>query len=217
MKHPKCLLVALVSLALVPVRAGADGPTEWQTLFNGTDLAGWHGVGGPATNWNVADGVLACTGEKGSTWLRTDRKYGNVELSLQYKVPENGNSGVFVRAPLEGAPWVDGLEIQILDDHGPRWENLKPYQYTGAIYAVQAPSKRVTKPAGQWQSMRILLDGRRCAVWVNDEQVIDANLDALAEQFPNVGGLKREKGYIGLQNHSSPVYYRNIRIREIGN
>ncbi len=89
--------------------------------------------------------------------------------------------------------------------------------YKLSTYAAQAPSERVTKAAGQWQSMRIRLDGRHCAVWVNGQQVIDADLDVLAERFPNMRGLKREKGYIGLQNHSSPVYYRNIRIREIGN
>ncbi len=212
MKRVFCVSVTVV-LSLLPALVRADDGAAWQALFNGEDLTGWHGVGGPITNWSADDGVLMCTGERGSQWLRTDREYADFELSLEFKIPEDGNSGVFVRAPAAGAPWVEGFEIQILDDEGPRWANLQPNQYTGAIYAVQAPSKRVTKPAGQWQSMRIRLDGRRCAVWVNGQQVLDADLDTLAERFPDTPGLKREKGYIGLQNHSSPVYYRNIRIR----
>ncbi len=217
MKRAFCVPAALTLLMLAAPLARADHDAEWRTLFNGEDLTGWHGVGGPATNWNAGDGVLMCTGEQGSQWLRTDREYADFELSLEFNIPEDGNSGVFVRAPAEGAPWVEGFEIQVLDDYGPRWRDLRPNQYTGAIYAAQAPSERVTKKAGQWQSMRIRLDGRHCAVWVNGQQVIDADLDALAERVPNIRGLKREKGYIGLQNHSSPVYYRNIRIREIGN
>ncbi len=211
---PACAMVLTV-LAALSVAAEDGGP--WQSLFDGKDLDGWDGMGGPATNWNAADGVLQCTGEPGSHWLRTDREYANFELSLEFNIPEDGNSGVFVRAPREGAPWVEGLEIQVLDDYGPKWADLRPNQYTGAIYAAQGPSERATKPAGQWQSMRIRLDGRRCDVWVNGEHVIDADLDALAEKHPNLRGLKREKGYLGLQNHSSPVSYRNIRIRELGN
>lgn len=217
MKSTFSALYAAVLLVLPSPSVEAREAAEWQSLFSGKDLAGWHGVGGPATNWDATDGVLRCTGEPGSQWLRTDREYANFELELEFNIPKDGNSGVFVRAPAEGVPWVEGLEIQVLDDYGPKWADLRPNQYTGAIYAAEAPSKRATKPAGQWQSMRVRLDGRRCAVWVNGEQVVDADLDALAEKHPNLRGLKRDKGYIGLQNHSSPVSYRNIRIRELGN
>ncbi len=194
------------------VAEDGDGGRE---LFNGRDLSGWHGVGGPATNWDVVDGELICTNEPGSRWLRTEREYADFDLKLEFKIPEDGNSGVFVRAPLEGAAHIEGFEIQILDDYGPRWRQLAPNQFTGAIYAAQAPSERVTKPAGEWQTMRIRLDGRQAAVWVNGQQVIDANLDELARKHPGIPGLKRERGYIGLQHHSSVVYFRNLRIREL--
>ncbi|NIP92809.1 MAG: DUF1080 domain-containing protein, partial [Akkermansiaceae bacterium] len=89
----------------------------------------------------------------------------------------------FIRAPREGTPYVDGMEIQLLDDYGEKWKNLKPDQFTGAIYAAVAPSKRVTKPAGQWQTMKIRCVGRRCEVWVNGTEVIKVDLDKVAEKF----------------------------------
>ena len=167
------------------------------------------------TNWVIKDGVLSCTGKGGSQWIATQEEYGNFELKLEYNIPENGNSGVFIRAPKNGAPWVAGLEIQVLDDYGPKWKNLKPVQFTGSIYAVQAPSSRVTKKAGEWQSMRIRCNGNQCCVWINGKCIIDANLSKLAPKAKNVTGLKRTQGFIGLQNHASPVYFRNIQIKRL--
>ena len=122
---------------------------------------------------------------------------------------------MFIRAPKNGAPWVTGLEIQVLDDYGPKWKNLKPVQFTGSIYAVQAPSSRVTKKAGEWQSMRIRCNGNQCCVWINGKCIIDANLSKLVPKAKNVTGLKRTQGFIGLQNHASPVYFRNIQIKRL--
>ena len=204
----------ILSIALSVFSASA-ADKEFKPLFNGKDLTGWQGMGGPLTNWKVDNGVLSCTGKPGSAWIATQEEYANFELQLEYNIPTNGNSGVFIRAPKDGAPWVAGLEIQVLDDYGPKWKNLKPVQFTGSIYAVQAPSERVTKKAGEWQTMRIRCNGTQCCVWVNGKCIIDAKLDALAAKAKNVTGLKRTKGFIGLQNHASPVHYRNIRIKRL--
>ena len=122
---------------------------------------------------------------------------------------------MFIRAPKEGNPWVNGLEIQVLDDYGPKWNDLKPDQFTEAIYAFQPPSERASKKAGEWQTPRIWCSGSKCRVWVNGRQVIKADLANLAEKTKNISGLKRTGGFIGLQNHSSTVFYRNIRIKEL--
>ncbi len=188
---------------------------QWQSLFNGKDLTGWHPVGGPAENWSANDGVLACNGKPGAQWLATDKQYDDFELALEFNVPENGNSGVFIRAPKQGAPYVKGLEIQVLDDYGEKWKGLKPAQFTGAIYAVAAPSKRATKKAGQWQKMLIHCVGRRVQVSINDQMVVDANLDDFSEAAKRVTGLNRTSGHIGLQNHGDQISYRNIRLRTV--
>ena len=209
----KTLLPLFATLAL----STSYGEESGAPLFNGKDLGGWQGVQGEATNWRVSDGVLTGTGDAGSQWLATAKEYADFDLSLEYKLPKNGNSGVFIRAPEKGNPWVAGMEIQLLDDFADRYKDLKPAQFTGSIYAVRAPTKRATKPAGQWQSLRIRCEGRNCEVWVNGEQVIDADLAKLAEQHGDkVLGLKRTTGLIGIQNHGTPVAFRNIRIKELG-
>ena len=206
------LIVGISLTAGVPAVSADEG----RSLFNGKDLTGWQGMQGPADNWGVKDGTLTCTGGKGAHWLATREEFSDFDLSLEFKLPVNGNSGVFIRAPRGGTPYVDGMEIQLLDDYGEKWKNLKPDQFTGAIYAAVAPSRRVTRKAGQWQTMRILCVGRRCSVWVNGEQIIDADLDKVAGKFGRkVPGLKRNSGLIGVQNHGDPVSFRRIVIKTI--
>jgi len=208
----RALIVGISLTAGVPAVSADEG----RSLFNGKDLAGWQGMQGPADNWGVKDGILTCTGGKGAHWLATREEFSDFDLSLDFKLPVNGNSGVFIRAPRVGTPYVDGMEIQLLDDYGEKWKNLKPDQFTGAIYAAVAPSRRVTRKAGQWQTMRILCVGRKCSVWVNGEQIIDADLDKVAGKFGRkVPGLKRNSGLIGVQNHGDPVSFRRIVIKTI--
>jgi len=204
----KAFLFALM-ICVVPTSGAERGFTS---LFNGKNLAGWQGMGGSTTNWAAKGGMLSCTGQKGSQWIATKKEYANFDLRLEFNIPKNGNSGVFIRAPKEGAPWVAGMEIQVLDDHGDKWKNLKPAQFTGSIYAVLAPRKRATKKAGEWQPMRIVCQGAMCDVWINGEHVVKGELAKLAETHTQPG-LKRKSGFIGLQNHASPVHYRNIQIK----
>ena len=204
------LLICLFFLA----QSGPAAQRGFQPLFNGRDLTGWVGVGRTAINWKIEKGTLSCTGQKQAQWIVTEKQYANFDLRLEFNIPKNGNSGVFIRAPKEGAPWVEGMEIQVLDDYGDKWENLKPAQFTGSIYAVQAPEKRVMKKAGEWQKMCVRCTGLKCNVWINGEQVVNGDLEKLA-QTHNQAGLKRHSGFIGLQNHASPVHCRNIQIKAI--
>ena len=204
----KAFLFALM-ICVVPASGAERGFTS---LFNGKNLDGWQGMGGSTTNWAAKGGMLSCTGQKGSQWIATKKEYANFDLRLEFNIPKNGNSGVFIRAPKKGAPWVEGMEIQVLDDHGDKWKNLKPAQFTGSIYAVQAPGKRATKKAGEWQPMRIVCQGGMCDVWIIGEHVVKGDLAKLAETHTQPG-LKRKSGFIGLQNHASPVHFRNIQIK----
>ena len=204
----------LLSFVFCAAQIGYAAEKDFQSLFNGKNLAGWEGVGGPASNWEIKNGVLSCTGRKGSHWIATKEEYTDFDLRLEYNIPKNGNSGVFIRAPKTGAAWVAGMEIQVLDDFGDKWKNLKPAQFTGSIYAVQAPEKRATKKPGKWQTIRIRCMGTRCDVWINEAHVVKGDLAELSK-IHTQPGLKRQSGFIGLQNHSSPVHYRNIRIKSL--
>lgn len=192
----------------------ADG---FVPLFNGKDLGGWKLYESKEGNWVVEDGMLVCVG-KGGGWLGTDRDYADYILQLEYRLKPGGNSGVYLRAPEKGHISRAGMEIQILDDDDRRYAKLQPYQYTGALYHVVAPSQRVTKRAGEWNAMEIRAEGRRLRVSVNGKQVVDADLDRYAKD-PEIGkehtGLARTTGRIGLQSHSERVEFRKILVKEL--
>ncbi len=192
---------------LVFARSGGDDLLS-------TGLIGWQQIGGEQGTWHFQDGILYTEGENGG-WLATLRQYDNFRLSLEFHVPPGGNSGVFIRAPLEGDPAYTGMEIQILDDYAEQWRGLNPYQYTGSIYGVQAPSERATKKAGQWQKMVITARGPRIEVVLNGQKIIDTNVTYYPYKAEAHPGLMRDGGYIGLQNHGSRVEFRNIQIREL--
>lgn len=187
----------------------------WRPLFNGRDLSGWEQVGGDKQVWRAEDGMLLTDGGEGGGWLSTTQEFADFELELEFRVPVNGNSGVFIRAPREGNPAFEGSEIQVLDDYGPEYTTLKPWQYCGSVYATAAPAKRVTLPAGTWQKMRIHCQGMKVNVWLNCCTIVEADLSEHMDKLADHPGLKRTSGFIGLQNHGSRLEYRNIRIREL--
>jgi len=211
--YPFLSAAATLLLGATVAIASAHADEDWQKLFNGKDLAGWEEVGSQGS-WQAADGILYCSG-KGSGWLSTAKTYANFELDLEFRVPPDGNSGVFIRAPREGDGAYVGMEIQVLDDDTRAYGKLKPEQLTGSIYDVQAATPRATKKAGEWQRMIIRCDGRQVKVTINDQVVVDARLDDYPAKFATHPGLKRTEGYIGLQNHGSRLDYRNLRLREL--
>ncbi len=205
------LLVALLALASHTAAARAD---DWKPLFNGKDLTGWKVIDGPADSWKVEDGILYTSGG-GAGWLSTTDEYANYELELEFKVPPGGNSGVFLRTPREGNPAYVGMEIQVLDDEAKEYATLQPWQYSGSVYGVAAPKSRVSKKAGEWQKYKIVCDGRKVKVTLNDTQIIDVNLDDHKDKATEHPGINRASGYVGLQNHGSRLDYRNLRIRKL--
>jgi HEAT repeat protein len=190
-----------------PAEALFDG-----MLFNGKNLEGWEIVGNG--KWTAENGILSTNGGGGG-WISTTRQFSDFKLELEFRVPENGNSGVFLRTPRKGNPAYVGMEIQVLDDYGSEYTKLQPWQYTGSVYNVQAPSKRATKHAGEWQKMEITCVGPHVKVVVNGVEVNNVNLIDYMEELKKHPGIKRRKGYIGLQNHSTKIEYRNIYLKEL--
>jgi lysophospholipase L1-like esterase len=213
--HPQAEGYTIWAAMIEPHVAELMGDVAFESIFTGTDLTGWEQVGGSKPVWFAEDGLLYTDGGEGGGWLSTTREYDDFVLELEFRVPENGNSGVFIRAPRAGNPAFAGSEIQILDDYGSDYTELEPWQYTASLYAVEAPARRVTKPAGEWQRMRIYAQGPEVRVTLNDVLVTLANQDAHPDKLAEHPGLKRYSGYIGLQNHGSRLDFRNIRIRDI--
>jgi hypothetical protein len=205
-------LLALLALA---ASAAADeqvaGPRlepGFVSLFNGRDLSGWQGVTSDASkSWKVEDGLLVCTGEEG-TWLRSLRRYGDFNLRFDYKLKPGGNSGIYLRVPEDGAHREGGgAEVQLLDDTAERYRTLKPAQYCGSIYLVAPAMHHVARPPGEWNTMEINCRGTHYRVIHNGVVIVDAG----ARDLPELGRRFTE-GFLGLQNHSEEVWFRNLRI-----
>src|SRR5688572_17980472 len=155
-------LLAAVLISLPVLAAAQDNSDRFQPLFDGKTLDGWvvkgePGKEPPQDEWLVKDGLL--TVKPGHSWLGTKEMYGDFVLRIQWRVPVNGNSGVFIRVPdLKPAeqPYVKGIEIQVLDDQGPEYSGkLKPWQYAGSIYGVVPAENTAYKGPGEWNSLEI--------------------------------------------------------------
>ena len=212
--HPNAKGYALEAEATESAIGRLLGVAEgWTPLFNGKDLTGLEAVG-DKSGWHAKDGILYTEGG-GGAWISTTKEYGDFDLSLEFKVPKGGNSGVFIHAPRNGNPSFEGSEIQVLDDYDDQYKDLKPYQYCGSVYATIAATPRVSKHFGEWQKMEIHCQGTKVAVTLNGTKVADGDLSEHMDKIKDHPGIKRTSGYVGLQDHSSRLDYRNILIREI--
>jgi hypothetical protein len=200
--------ILLLVVAAILSRARAD-ETGYRPLFDGQSLAGWEGAGQPAEKcWKVDGGAIVCTGEKGP-WLRSKEQLGDFNLRLEYKLKGGGNSGVYIRVPENGDHHGDGagIEVQVLDDAAERYRTLKPYQFTGSLYAIAPATKHVAREAGQWNTLEINCLGTKYHVFHNGAMIVSAD----ETTFPELKDRLR-KGFVGLQNHSEEVGFRNIWI-----
>ncbi len=214
----RALLVLIASLLSLPA-AGQDG---FVPLFNGKDLSGWKTS---SSHWVVEDGMLALKDrtdgkEHNDSYLWTARPYGDFILELEYKIPPQGaNSGVFLRTSDTNDPVETGIEIQVInsDPNGALRRNS-----AGAIYDLVAPATDAQRE-GEWNRYSITCRGSLIRVELNGKKVAEADLDRWTELHKNPDGSRNKfnrplkefarKGYIGLQDHGAPVWFRNIRIR----
>lgn len=217
------LLTLASLLALWPARADDKVEPGFVPLFNGKDLTGWKVINGKMDRWGAENGLMYVQGGGGG-WLMTEKEFSDFEVRLEYKMPPAGNSGVAIRSPFAGDPAYSGMEIQLLDDNAKQYEKLQKWQYTGSIYGVVPPSKRVVKPAGEWNEIAITAKGRQITVVLNGEKIVDANLDDHKDRvkedkekkLPAHPGIARTSGHVGLQSHDGRVEFRNIRIKALG-
>lgn len=195
----------------------------WTLLFDGETTDGWRGYQetGPPTGWAAVDGTLARVSGGGD--IVTEAEFDDFELTLEWRVEEGGNSGVFYLATestdrlFENAP-----EMQLLDDAGHR-DGQSPLTSAGSNYALYPAPRGVVRPAGEWNTARIVVEGAHVEHWLNGQRVVTYELGSeewtrrVAEskfaEWPEYGQAR--SGHIGLQDHGGPVWFRNIKIREI--
>jgi hypothetical protein len=202
-------------LAVAAGLMAACGCQSGTPLFNGRDLTGWQEVA-PQGAWSVRDGVLTCSGQKDPkayTWLCTDRKYGDFELTCDWRVQDGTNSGVFLRVPeRQGHASMTGLEVQVRDDAADK----NCTDVSGAVFQRIPASGRYARPVGQWNRFKLTMTGRKLRIELNGHLVSETNIDTIKPQGkdPPMSAIPN-RGYIGLQNHGTPVEFRDIRIRDL--
>jgi hypothetical protein len=228
----RCLPFSLAAcIALASIASAADiSPNSlthtekaagWKLLFDGKTTNGWRNYQKPdiSPGWKVENGELVRGTERAGDIITTD-KYAAFELSLEYNISPGGNSGLMYHVTEEGrAPWHTGPEIQIQDVAS----KAKDPQRSGWLYQLYRSEKDASKPAGEWNELRILITPEKCATWMNgelyheyvknskdwDERVAKSKF---ASQ-PNFG--KPTTGHICLQDHGNPIRFRNIKLRVI--
>jgi glucose/arabinose dehydrogenase len=225
------------------ILSAAERAQGWRLLFDGESFAGWrnYGASGDAIEgWVVRDGTLEFTrlvSFAGLVWnhlnpfgtaaldLMTKERFSDFELSLEWKVAPGGNSGIFYLVPDEtdDLAWTRSLEMQVLDD-ATHPDGAKDKRRAGDLYDVVASRSRASRPAGEWNAARIRVEGDRIEHWLNGERIVSIErgspewIRAVADsKHAGVEGFGAARsGHILLQDHGNAVWYRNVKIRDLG-
>ncbi|MFG0335734.1 MAG: DUF1080 domain-containing protein [Maioricimonas sp. JB049] len=209
------LLILPFVLSLPSLQAGEpnrlsaeENDHGFTLLFDGKTLDGWKQSG----NWIVEEGVISRQARGGSLTYTASKVPDDFELRFEWKVGEGSNSGVYYRP--------GQYEYQILDNtrHA---DGKNPRTSAASLYFCMAPSHDATRPAGEWNTGRIVCQGTVIQHWLNGEKVIDFdytdpkwafNVDLLKKRGAD---LSARGANLSLQDHGDPVWYRSIRWREL--
>lgn len=227
-------LTTLLALSAIGLVRAADAPNTltnqekaagWKLLFDGKSTDGWRGYKQQTVpaGWNVVDGTLTLSGKRIGDIVTIDQ-YENFDFKFEWKISKNGNSGVFYlvqEAPELQNTYNSGPEYQVLDNAGHPDARNGQDRHAAANYALQAPTKDVTKPVGEWNQGRIVKNGAHVEHWLNGEKVVEYELwsDAWKAQVAKSkfnampAYAKAKKGYLGLQDHGNEVAFRSLKIQ----
>ncbi len=186
-------------------------------LFDGKTLNGWTLLGKTGEGYRVEDGKIFCP-RKGGGNLFTDKEYADFIIRFEFKLEDDSNNGLAIRAPLqEGGIAYEGMELQIISNGGERYKNIEPWQKHGSLYHVFPAKTGYLKKSGEWNQQEVIVQGRQVKVILNGHTILDANLDAVTdpEILEKHPGLQRKSGHIGFLGHNEPIAFRHIRIKEL--
>ncbi len=216
MKTKQTLLLAISAFALISVSgvSQAQDSTAVDLLDGNLD----HWTIDKAGAWELKDGVLG-TSDKPGGYVWSKEKYENFELTIEYKTSEKCNSGLFFRTDPKNAV-QGGFEIQIASAG-----IYDGKQVAGSLYDAQPPSESAGKPDGEWNTMTLTANGPHITVVLNGKTIIEANIDDWTTANQNPDGTKNKfktplkelprSGHIGFQYHGQPVWYRNVKLKQL--
>ncbi len=222
---------ALFALALLaaPAAAADNALTEkeqadgWVLLFDGKTLDGWMTSSGKPSRVPVDHGCInphRC----GGYMMVHKQQWENFVLALDFKISPGCNSGVFVRtSSLTPRPGKDvgynGIEVAIDDTAG------AGYHDTGALYDLVKPARAMRRPTGEWNHLVVTCDRNLITVELNGEKVTRMDLGKWTKPNLRPDGSRHKfdvaykdhphKGYLGLQDHGAPCWFKNIKIKPL--
>lgn len=218
-----CLALATQSMAEENVLTEQEKSEGWQLLFDGKSTQGWMSPKmKPLPPSHVQEGSL--NPHPCDYMLVYDKPLDDFVLALDFKLTPKCNSGIFIRTeplkPREGKDvGFNGLEVAI--DATP----TPGFHQTGAIYDLVATKANPMKPVGEWNHIQITCNKNKIEVDLNGERVSEMNLDEWKQKNKRPDGTEHKfdvaykdhprKGYIGLQDHGSDCWYRNIKLKPL--
>ena len=222
--------------ATVNALTPAERAAGWKLLFDGKAWNGWRGFRRekmPDEGWTIEDGAIkhiAGNGEQSKQGgdIITVGKYDNFELQLEWRISPGGNSGIkylvdedMVKSGYSGL----GFEMQILDDnqHPDAKMGKDGNRTASALYDLIAPQNKALHQVGEWNQVRLIVNGNHVEHWLNGAKVVEYELGSpelkalIAEsKYKTIQGFGEvRKGHILLQDHGHEVWFRNIKLREL--
>lgn len=228
---PLCLAAALLAGPAAAQGApntltDAERAAGWQLLFDGQTTRGWRNYRADtiSSGWQAVDGALTRVRRGGD--IITTEQFTNFELALEWRLSPDGppgNSGIFYRATEEPQTiYFGAAEMQILDNarHGDGRSELTS---AGANYAMHGVPHAQARPVGEWNSVRLVVNGNHVEHWFNGAKVVEFEIGSpdwqarlAASKFKDWPlYAKASTGHIGLQEHGSYVAFRNMKIRRL--
>ena len=226
-------LFALLALAATAVAADlniltpAEQKDGWKLLFDGKSLDGWrtYKEGGKiGAGWIVEDGLLKKQAKIGGGDIMFAQPVSgtvNWELSWEWRIAKNGNNGIkyFITEARKGTL---GHEYQMLDDDGHPDGKVGAHRQTAAFYDVLPPAKdKPTKPVGEWNHSRVVVNGNAVQHWLNGAKVLEYELGSEAvkaavtkSKFSKIGDFgTKVTGHILITDHNDECWFRNVKLR----
>jgi hypothetical protein len=219
--------------AMETPQLSASNGGEWITLFDGTSMDQFTGFKAekPGDAWTIEDGTLYFQGTKKKEEnlsggdLITKESFSDFHLRLEWKISENGNSGIMFHVVDNGeydATYHTGPEYQLLDNEGHRDGQIVTHR-TANLYDLIASEQEPVKPVGEWNLSEIIVHDGVLEFYLNGVQTVKTTMwdDAWNEmvagsKFKDMPGFaKYKEGRIALQDHNDDVWFRNIEIKRL--
>lgn len=231
MRHLILPVVTALSLLATTAFAGetntlseAEKAAGWKLLFDGKTLDGWQHIGkagAPIKGWVVQDGVIFHGKGAGGGDIVTAEKFGDFELTWEWKIATGGNSGLKYNLP--DATKGVGFEYQMLDDenHPDGKRGGKLHQTAGLYDLIEPSDERTVKPVGEWNESRIVVKGDHVEQWINGAKVVEFDFGSddlkariAKSKYKDIAnfGVKTASPIL-LQDHGDEVSVRSVKLR----